>query len=158
MAKHKVAAYASFPKGKTVPIEKLRRFFNLYLEEYLDVELTEVYVDIAGKGYSRGDKTAYKQLLADKADGKFDSVLVPSCTHLSRCYVDTYQDVKTLMAEPHPVAVNLMHENIWVNSDDSLMALQLHITCMEQVHHLHENALKLRKLYKAANQTKGTAS
>ena len=158
MAKHKIAVYVSFPKGKAVPIEKLRRFFNLYLEEYLDVELTQIYVDVAGNGYSRGDKTAYKQLLADKADGKFDSVLVPSCTHLSRCYVDSYQDIKTLMAEPHPVAVNLMHENIWVNSDESLLALQFHITCMEQVHHLHENALKLRKLYKTANQTKGAAS
>lgn len=158
MPKQKIAAYVSFPKCKAVPIEKLRRFFNLYLEEYLDVELTAVYVDIAGKGYSRGDKTAYKQLLADKADGQFDSVLVPSCTHLSRCYVEAYQDVKTLMAEPHPVAVNLMHENIWVNSEDSLLALQFHITCMEEFYHLRKNASKLRKLYKTANQVKGTAS
>ena len=61
------------------------------------------------------------------------------------------------MAEPHPVAVNLMHENIWVNSEEKLMALQLHITVMEQVHYLGKNASKLRKLYKTANQPKGTA-
>lgn len=158
MAKLKVAAYVSFPKGKDVPIEKLRRFFNLYLDDYQDVELTEIYIDVAGKGYSRGEKIAYKQLLADKAAGKFDVVLVPACSHLSRCYVDTYQDVKTLMAEPHPVAVNLMHENIWVNSEEKLMALQLHITVMEQVHYLGKNASKLRKLYRTANQSKGTAS
>lgn len=158
MTTHKIAGYASFPKDKVVPMEKLRRFFNLYLEDYQDVELTEIYVDVAGKGFSRGDKTAYKQLLADKADGKFDSVLVPSCTHLSRCYVDTFQDVKTLMAEPHPVAVNLMHEDLWVNGEESLMSLQFHIMVMEDIHHLRESASKLRKLYKTANQAKATAS
>lgn len=158
MAKLKVAAYVSFPKGKDVPIEKLRRFFHLYLDDYQDVELTEIYMDVAGKGYSRGEKIAYKQLLSDKAAGKFDVVLVPACSHLSRCYVDTYQDVKTLMTEPHPVAVNLMHEHIWINGDDGLMALQFHLTVMEEVHHLSETASKLRKLYKTANQAKGTAS
>lgn len=154
MAKQRVAAYVSFPRGKEVPIEKLRRFFNLYLQDYLDVELTEIYMDVAGQGYSRGEKTAYKQLLADKADGKFDVVLVPSGTHLSRCYVDTYQDVKTLMAEPQPVAVHLMHEHLWINSEDGLLALQFHLTVMEEVHHMSETALKLRKLYKTANQAK----
>lgn len=158
MAKQRVVAYVSFSKGKEAPIEKLRRFFNLYLEDYRDVELMEIYMDVAGKGYSRGAKIAYKQLLADKAAGKFDVVLVPACSHLSRCYVDTYQDVKTLMAEPHPVAVNLMHEHIWINSENGLMALQFHMTVMEQNHYLNQTASKLRKLYKTANQTKGTAS
>lgn len=158
MAKQRVVAYVSFPRDKEVPIEKLRQFFELYLQDYLDVELTEIYIDVAGKGYSRGDKIAYKQLLADKAAGKFDVVLVPACSHLSRCYVDTYQDVKNLMAEPHPVAVNLMHEHIWVNGEDGLLALQFHMTVMEQVHHLNENASKLRKLYRTANQTKEPVS
>lgn len=154
MAKQRVAAYVSFPRGKEVPIEKLRRFFDLYLQDYLDVELTEIYADIAGKGYSNGDKTAFRQLLNDKADGKFDVVLVPSCSHLSRFYVDTYQYVKTLMAEPHPVAVHLMHEHIWINGEDGLLTLQFHLTVMEEVHHLSKTASKLRKLHKAANQAK----
>lgn len=153
MAKQRVAAYISFPRGKEVSVEKMRRFFDLYLQDYQDVELTEIYMDVARKGYSRGTKIAYKQLLADKAAGKFDVVLVPACSHLSRCYVDTFQDVKTLMAEPHPVAVKLMHEHIWVNNEDGLLALHFHLTVMEEVHHLNETASKLRKLYKAANQS-----
>lgn len=151
MTKQRMVAYVTFPRGKDVPIEKLRRFFNLYLQDYLDVELTEIYVDIAGKGYSHGDKIAYKQLLIDKATGKFDGVLVPSCSHLSRCYVDAYQDVKTLMAEPNPVTVNLMHEHIWAKGEDGLLALQFHMMVMEEVRHLNETASRLRKLYKTAN-------
>lgn len=150
MTKQRVVAYVAFPRGKEVPIENLRRFFNLYLQDFLDVELTKIYVDVVGKGYASGNKTAYKQLLIDKAEGKFDGVLVPSCSHLSRYYVDAYQDVKNLVDEPHPVAVKLMHENIWVNGEDGLVALQIHMMLMEEVHHLKENASKLRKLYKTA--------
>lgn len=150
MEKEIAIAYVSLPKGKQVPAENLCRFFQLYLEDY-NLNLRRIYVDDAGKGFTRGEKPAFKKLLADKAAGKFQVVLIPACSLLSKCYVDAYQDVKTLIAEPHPVAVHLMRENIWIECENDLLALQYHFTVMEQVDLLHQNESKLRKQYKTAN-------
>lgn len=147
----KVAAYAFFDP-KSVPTKaEITRFFEYYIRSQEDRELVDVYLDVVDPSISICGRSEWKRLIADKNEGCFDVVLVPSLFQLSNNYIDAINYVRELTWGPHEAAVELMYEHLSTSDTCCMEKLQLHVVIMDAINHLRESARNLFTLFVKAN-------